>query len=486
MRDREIALSTTQYAKFTTVNGSGLPTTLGNTPSLVYYVNGGTTSFTSGLSLTADFNSTTGLNHVAVTVTTSCTGLVSGAQVAVLVAAGTVSGVSMVGYPVFEYAIGPSSWPSTQLGAAGSGLTAIPAVAQATAVSALATAVTSLSTNLSALTIYVGVSGSGLGAIPGVAQASAVAAVATSVSALATAVTSLSTGLSALVGYVGVSGSGLGNVPGLTTGVAALATAVSALAANVGVSGSGLGAIPWTAAYTSGAAAAVWDAQTADYADVGSMGAALAAAGAGGDPWSTALPGAYGAGTAGNIIGTYVTGTYTRLGAAGSALSAIPNVAQASAVSALATAVTSLSTNLSALTIYVGVSGSGLGAIPGLDATKVSAIATAVSALSSWVGVSGSGLGAVPGVAQAAAVSSLSENIGVSGSALGGMWKMDMSAMSGEAARSPLNALRFLRNKWTTVAGTLTVTKEDDATTAWTSTLTEDATAAPIIGSDPT
>jgi len=50
-------------------------------------------------------------------------------------------------------------------------------------------------------------------------------------------------------------------------------------------------------------AAAVWDAVIADYADVGSTGAALAAAGGSGDPWSTALPGAYGTGTAGIIIG---------------------------------------------------------------------------------------------------------------------------------------------------------------------------------------
>jgi hypothetical protein len=39
------------------------------------------------------------------------------------------------------------------------------------------------------------------------------------------------------------------------------------------------------------------------HAGVGSTGAALAAAGGSGDPWSTAVPGSYGAGTAGIIIG---------------------------------------------------------------------------------------------------------------------------------------------------------------------------------------
>lgn len=63
--------------------------------------------------------------------------------------------------------------------------------------------------------------------------------------------------------------------------------------------------------------------------------------------------------------------------------------------------------------------------------------------------------------------------------------KRDMSAVSGEAARSPLNALRVLRNKVTTTGGTLTVTKEDDSTSAWTGTLTTDAAADPITGVDP-
>lgn len=47
----------------------------------------------------------------------------------------------------------------------------------------------------------------------------------------------------------------------------------------------------------------VWDEPLAGHATSGSTGAALSAAGSAGDPWSTALPGAYGAGTAGNIIG---------------------------------------------------------------------------------------------------------------------------------------------------------------------------------------
>ena len=43
----------------------------------------------------------------------------------------------------------------------------------------------------------------------------------------------------------------------------------------------------------------------------------------------------------------------------------------------------------------------------------------------------------------------------------------DMSAVAGAAARSPLNALRALRNRWTITGGTMTVYAEDDTTTAW-------------------
>ncbi len=62
----------------------------------------------------------------------------------------------------------------------------------------------------------------------------------------------------------------------------------------------------------------------------------------------------------------------------------------------------------------------------------------------------------------------------------------DLSAVSDTNSRSPLNALRFLRNKWSLSGTTLTVTKEDDATSAWTATVTTDAAADPITGNDPT
>jgi len=48
---------------------------------------------------------------------------------------------------------------------------------------------------------------------------------------------------------------------------------------------------------------AVWDETLSDHLTAGSTGNALNAAGSAGDPWATAIPGAYGAGTAGKILG---------------------------------------------------------------------------------------------------------------------------------------------------------------------------------------
>lgn len=51
--------------------------------------------------------------------------------------------------------------------------------------------------------------------------------------------------------------------------------------------------------------------------------------------------------------------------------------------------------------------------------------------------------------------------------------------------RTTRQAMRFLRNKWSIAAGTLTVCKEDDVTASWTAAVSTDAAALPIISNDP-
>jgi hypothetical protein len=75
-------------------------------------------------------------------------------------------------------------------------------------------------------------------------------------------------------------------------------TEVAAILADTGTDG-----VKVDAAST---ATAVWNAATATYGTSGSYGEALEAVGSAADPWLTNLPGAYGAGTAGYRIGTYL------------------------------------------------------------------------------------------------------------------------------------------------------------------------------------
>jgi hypothetical protein len=104
--------------------------------------------------------------------------------------------------------------------------------------------------------------------------------------------------LSGSVGSVtGAVGSVTGNVGGNVTGSVGT---VNALAAN------SITAASMAADASAEIADAVWDEAIAGHAGAGSTGAALSAAGAAGDPWSTALPGAYGAGTAGQIVGEFL------------------------------------------------------------------------------------------------------------------------------------------------------------------------------------
>ena len=63
---------------------------------------------------------------------------------------------------------------------------------------------------------------------------------------------------------------------------------------------------------------------------------------------------------------------------------------------------------------------------------------------------------------------------------------MSVGLDSGSSAvRTPRQALRFLRNRWSLDGSTLTVYKEDDTNASWTAVVTATDTATPITGSDP-
>lgn len=66
-----------------------------------------------------------------------------------------------------------------------------------------------------------------------------------------------------------------------------------------------------------------------------------------------------------------------------------------------------------------------------------------------------------------------------------GLLKRDLASVTGEASRSVLNAIRKIRNKWSISGSTITYTKEDDSTSAFTSSITANGSNQ-ITSEDPT
>jgi len=100
----DFALGSTFDTKFTTVNTSGVPTTLAGTPVVSAYVDNSTTELTAGITLTVDFDARTGLHNVRV-VATSGNGYAAGSNYQLVITTGTVGGSSVVGYVIAEFSI---------------------------------------------------------------------------------------------------------------------------------------------------------------------------------------------------------------------------------------------------------------------------------------------------------------------------------------------------------------------------------------------
>lgn len=101
----DIRLEDTIDIKFTTRRFStGAPFTLAGTPSVAAYVGNGTTEITAGITLTVDFDARTGLNNVRVAAT-AANGYTAGTNVDLVITAGTVDSVSVVGEVVGSFSI---------------------------------------------------------------------------------------------------------------------------------------------------------------------------------------------------------------------------------------------------------------------------------------------------------------------------------------------------------------------------------------------
>lgn len=91
--------------KFTTRGTTGAPTTLAGTPAISVYKANSTTESTAGVTLTADFDSRTGLNHVRIDTSADGTFYATATDFQVVVTTGTVGGTSVVGEVVGHFSL---------------------------------------------------------------------------------------------------------------------------------------------------------------------------------------------------------------------------------------------------------------------------------------------------------------------------------------------------------------------------------------------
>lgn len=117
-------------------------------------------------------------------------------------------------------------------------------------------------------------------------------------------------------------GGAVASVTGSVGSVASGGISASSFAAgaidNAAIAADAIGSSELAASAVAEIADGVWDELIAGHLGAGSTGAALNAAGSAGDPWTTPLPGAYGAGTAGNIVGNNLDTTVSSRLASGS------------------------------------------------------------------------------------------------------------------------------------------------------------------------
>jgi hypothetical protein len=101
----EFAPGDTIDFKFTSRGTTGAPTTLSGTPAVSVYKGNGTVESTAGVTLTADFDGKTGLNHVRIDTTADGTFYATASDFQVVITAGTVGGTSVVGEVVGHFTL---------------------------------------------------------------------------------------------------------------------------------------------------------------------------------------------------------------------------------------------------------------------------------------------------------------------------------------------------------------------------------------------
>jgi len=99
------AVGSTLSFDFSTHKADGTPITLSGSPVISVYKDS-TTESTSGVTLTADYDTRTGMHHVVIDTSANGTFYATGNDFSVVITTGTVDSISVVGYPVARFSIG--------------------------------------------------------------------------------------------------------------------------------------------------------------------------------------------------------------------------------------------------------------------------------------------------------------------------------------------------------------------------------------------
>lgn len=101
----DFAAASTVRIGFNTCQSDGTPITLAGTPTAAVYKDGSTTESTTGVTLTVDFDARTGSHLVVIDTSADGTFYASGSDFRVVLTAGTVNGVSVVGSIIAGFSI---------------------------------------------------------------------------------------------------------------------------------------------------------------------------------------------------------------------------------------------------------------------------------------------------------------------------------------------------------------------------------------------
>ena len=422
----DLRLGDTIDCKFCTVTTTGAPTQLAGSPVVSAYPGNSTTQLTAGITLSVDFDSVTGLNNVRV-VATSGNGYATATNYQLVITTGTVGGTSVVGYVIGQFSIEARS---------------------------------ALMPTVAARTLDVSAGGEGgvdwanVGTPGSTVGLSATTVAAVTTTATATAVTTVN-GLAA----------------GVITAASIAAAALNGKGDwNIGKTGYALSAA---------GIQAIWDALTSALTTVGSIGKLIV------DNLNATIssrmatyvqPTGFLAAT---FPGTVASPTNITAGV----ITTVTNLTNApTAGDFTAVMKTSIGTSVAGSAV-ASVTGNVGGNVRGSVGSVVGAVGSVTGSVGGNVtGSVGSVVGAV-GSVTAPVTTTAADRIAVADALL----DRDMSTgvdSGSPTVRTPRQALRFNRNKWSIASGTLTVTKEDDATPSWTATVTQTA-GNPVSTIDP-